>query len=84
MGKLFASVFREIAVADGQGGMAVEHVSVVTAGGGLHVAQSSAGIEKILQIIGVIIAQSVGLSYHADDVCFIQQAGVHGGAHFKR
>ena len=77
-----ASVFREIAVADGEGCVLVEHVAVVSAGGGSHIAEGGAGIEEVLQVVGSAVAQRVGFAYHLQNICFIQQVGVYGSADF--
>ena len=63
--------------------MLVEHVAVVAAGGGSHIAEGGAGIEEVLQVVGALVSQGVGFSNHADNVRLIQQARVYGGAHLK-
>lgn len=51
-----SSVLGEITVADREGGVAVEHIAVVATCRGRHVAQSGAGVEEVLQIVGAGVA----------------------------
>lgn len=51
-----SSVLGEIAVADREGGVAVEHIAVVATGRRCHVAEGGAGVEEVLQIVGAGVA----------------------------
>lgn len=82
-GSVFEAIFREVAVADGEGAALVEQAAVVAACGWGEIAQGFAGVEEVLQVVGFVVTEAYGFAYHLQDVGFVEQKGVYGGANFK-